>query len=70
MISAMNLSDKGLRLIMAFEGCRLHVYEDVKGLATIGVGHLLKPGEQIGLHCTIPVSVDVVAYRHRQKRAA
>jgi lysozyme len=41
----MQISDKGLTLIREFERCRLHVYQDVKGLATIGVGHLLKAGE-------------------------
>lgn len=41
----MNLSDKGRKLLENREGCRLSVYHDVRGLATIGVGHLIKPGE-------------------------
>ena len=41
----MKLSDKGRALLIQLEGKRNHVYEDVAGLKTIGVGHLLKPGE-------------------------
>ena len=41
----MKLSDKGRALLVELEGKRNHVYEDVAGLKTIGVGHLLKPGE-------------------------
>jgi GH24 family phage-related lysozyme (muramidase) len=43
----MKLSDKGRALLIELEGKRNHVYEDVAGLKTIGVGHLLKPGEDI-----------------------
>lgn len=35
------LSAHGLKLIERFEGCKLHVYNDVAGYATIGYGHLL-----------------------------
>jgi GH24 family phage-related lysozyme (muramidase) len=41
----MKLSDKGRALLIELEGKRNHVYKDVAGLKTIGVGHLLKPGE-------------------------
>jgi len=41
----MKLSEKGRALLIKLEGKRNHVYEDVAGLKTIGVGHLLKPGE-------------------------
>jgi lysozyme len=41
----MKLSEKGRALLIELEGKRNHVYEDVAGLKTIGVGHLLKPGE-------------------------
>ncbi len=42
----MQLSDKGRKLLEGREGCRLNVYHDVRGLATIGVGHLIKAGER------------------------
>jgi lysozyme len=41
----MKISDRGLELIREFEGCRLHVYDDIAGIATIGVGHRLEAGE-------------------------
>ena len=34
-----------IELIKRFEGCRLEQYNDVAGLKTIGIGHLIKPGE-------------------------
>lgn len=43
----MKLSEKGRALLIQLEGKRNHVYEDVAGLKTIGVGHLLKPGESM-----------------------
>ena len=41
----MKTSSNGLNFIAKWEGCVLHVYKDIAGLATIGVGHLIKPGE-------------------------
>lgn len=41
----MKISDAGIKLIAKFEGCVLHVYKDQVGLDTIGIGHLVKPGE-------------------------
>lgn len=38
-------SPKGLEFITRHEGVVLHVYKDVAGLDTIGVGHLIRPGE-------------------------
>lgn len=38
-------STNGLNFIAKWEGCILHVYKDIAGLPTIGVGHLIKPGE-------------------------
>ena len=35
----MTISDKGLELIKAFEGCKLFAYRDSVGVATIGYGH-------------------------------
>ena len=37
----MNLSDKGKRLLMEWEGFKTEVYLDSAGLKTVGVGHLL-----------------------------
>ncbi len=42
----MQLSNNGLKMIKQFEGCSLTVYKDVAGFPTIGVGHLIKPGEK------------------------
>lgn len=38
-------SRDGLEFITKWEGCVLKPYKDVAGLRTIGVGHLIKPGE-------------------------
>lgn len=41
----MKTSQTGIEFITSEEGCILHVYKDAVGLPTIGVGHLVKPGE-------------------------
>ena len=41
----MRLSHKGRALLTQMEGKSNHVYEDVAGFKTIGIGHLLKLGE-------------------------
>lgn len=38
-------SQNGLEFITKLEGLVLHVYKDVAGLDTIGIGHLIRPGE-------------------------
>ena len=38
------LSDKGIDLIVSFEGLELHPYNDANGWATIGIGHLIRKG--------------------------
>lgn len=43
----MKLSEKGRELLIELEGKRNHAYQDVAGLKTIGVGHLIKPGEDM-----------------------
>ena len=45
----MTISDKGLELIKAFEGCKLFAYRDSVGVATIGYGHTqsVKMGQAI-----------------------
>ncbi|MHB9075239.1 MAG: glycoside hydrolase family protein [Desulfobaccales bacterium] len=42
----MKVSQHGLEFIKNEEGCVLHVYKDQAGYPTIGVGHLIKPGEE------------------------
>lgn len=42
----MQTSQKGLQFIMDQEGCVLHVYRDQTGHPTIGIGHLVRPGER------------------------
>ena len=42
----MKTSNNGLNFIAKWEGCILSVYKDIAGLPTIGIGHLIKPGEQ------------------------
>ena len=41
----MNVSPEGVAKIREHEGCVLSVYNDQAGLPTIGVGHLIVPGE-------------------------
>lgn len=41
----MKTSKNGLEFIAKWEGCVLKPYKDIAGLRTIGVGHLIKPGE-------------------------
>lgn len=52
-ILKMDISPFGLALIRRFEGCRLTVYLDSKGLPTIGVGHLLHAPFPPGLTWTM-----------------
>jgi lysozyme len=41
----MKISDHGLKLLAKWEGDILHVYKDVAGYKTIGIGHLLTKSE-------------------------
>lgn len=41
----MKVNQQGLDFIARWEGVVLHVYKDVVGIPTIGVGHVLLPGE-------------------------
>ena len=41
----MNVSQRGLDFIISEEGFKNKAYKDVKGLPTIGVGHLILPTE-------------------------
>lgn len=39
------INDAGRKLIIEFEGLRLEPYRDSAGYWTIGIGHLVRPGE-------------------------
>ena len=43
---SLKMSDHGRKLLAQWEGFETQVYRDVKGLETIGVGHLLTAGEK------------------------
>lgn len=45
----MQLSEKGLRQLIKFEGQKLFVYDDGFGFPTVGVGHLVKPQDNLQL---------------------
>lgn len=46
----MHISDRGLKLIKEFEGCRLTAYRDPIGILTVGVGHT--KGVTVGMKIT------------------
>jgi lysozyme len=57
----MHMSQRGMKLLAQWEGIRKAVYDDVAGLPTIGVGHLLTQDE---LHSgTIDIDGRAVDYR-------
>ena len=41
----MRISNDGLQFIMREEGVVLHIYKDQVGIPTVGVGHVVLPGE-------------------------
>ena len=45
MNDTLQTSQNGLEFIAKWEGCVLKPYKDIAGLRTIGIGHLIKPGE-------------------------
>lgn len=45
MNESLKTSKNGLEFISNWEGCVLKPYKDIAGLRTIGIGHLIKPGE-------------------------
>lgn len=47
-INARKISNKGRQMIANFEGVRFAPYNDGTGGITIGIGHLIKPGESFG----------------------
>lgn len=46
----MKINDAGIKLIQSFESCKLNSYQDIKGIWTIGWGHVdyfIGPGQTI-----------------------
>ena len=42
-----NIPQQAIDLVQRFEGCKLTRYIDATGNPTIGIGHLIKPGENL-----------------------
>jgi lysozyme len=57
----MKTSQAGLQFIMDQEGCVLHTYQDQAGYPTIGVGHLIKDGENFPDQITREQAMDLLA---------
>lgn len=59
----LKVSQAGLEFIMRWEGCILKPYKDVAGLRTIGVGHLIKSGENFpdGVAITKERALEILA---------
>ena len=49
----MTVDQAGLEFIKGFEGFSASVYNDVAGKPTIGIGHLIKPGEDFSAGITV-----------------
>lgn len=56
----MQISPNGLKKIMEWEGTVLHVYKDAAGLPTIGVGHLIRKGEDFSKGLTSSEAQDLL----------
>lgn len=56
-------SKAGLEFIAKWEGCVLKPYKDIAGLRTIGIGHLIKPGENFpdGVEITKERALEILA---------
>ena len=57
----MKTSPQGLQFIMDQEGVVLHLYPDVAGNMTVGVGHLVKEGEDFSGKITRDQAMDLLA---------
>jgi lysozyme len=57
----MTISTDGLQMIKNFEGCVLTVYNDAAGLPTIGIGHLIRPGEDFSAGITMDEALALLA---------
>ena len=63
MNETLKTSKDGLEMIAKWEGCVLKPYKDIAGLRTIGIGHLIKPGENFpdGVEITRERALDILA---------
>jgi lysozyme len=57
----MKMSDEGLRFLANEEGTVLHVYKDVVGIPTIGVGHVVRAGESFPNGITLEQAMKLLA---------
>lgn len=60
---SMKTSKEGLEFIARWEGCVLKPYKDIAGLRTIGIGHLIKPGEDFpdGVEITKEKAMEILS---------
>ncbi len=60
---SLKTSQNGLEFISKWEGCVLKPYKDIAGLRTIGIGHLIKPGENFpdGVEITKQKALEILA---------
>lgn len=56
----MTISPSGVVRIKGYEGCRLTIYKDEAGLDTIGVGHLVLPGEDFSAGITTDRALELL----------
>jgi lysozyme len=57
----MKVDQSGLDFIARWEGTVLHVYKDIVGIPTIGVGHVLLPGESFPNGITREQALEILA---------
>ena len=57
----MRMSPDGLKFLMKAEGVVTHIYKDAAGLPTIGVGHLIRKGEDFSKGLTTSEAMDLLA---------
>ena len=57
----MKTSAAGLAFLAQQEGTVLHVYKDIAGIPTIGVGHVLRPGESYPNGITQQQALDILS---------
>ena len=58
---AMKTSEAGLEFLKTWEGCELQIYPDQAGYATIGIGHLIRDGENFSGGLTEHEALELLA---------
>jgi len=58
----MTIDQAGIDFIHTFEGFSAHVYNDVAGKATIGIGHLVLPSEDFSAGLTISEAEELLQH--------